>query len=309
MEPVPTYSVQAFIAHAFKHLLSVADALRVSQVSRWALEIRRGYAEVLDFACACRDFGPDRSCIRDWLRVHDSFLSITKRCGLESFKRISYKHTLQTESDTFLPPLEWRFKPGSLEPFIMFLWQELTTKSSKTGMSCGTFVNFVGRQGREIGRPKGIIALDATCCDGAQEHFNLAALLLLDDGLSALILSWAVHVSASEGFFGIVFIGELNEVVERASSIFHSPCWAWKEERLQWFGFDISIPYSFEHASKLELLRKLPPLWAALGSEDHLDLQHFHALMHGLHPGDVPPHPEAKKSWWEHLVNADVNGF
>lgn len=308
MEPVGT---QVFVAHALKNVLSVADALRMSQVSRWVLEIRKRYAEALNFACAWREFGPDRTCIRDWLPVYDSFRLISKRCNLdESFQRISYKHTLQVESEAFLKPLPWDFKSGSLEPFIMFLWQELTAKSSKTGIASGTFMNVIGSQSEKLGQPKAIIALDATCCNGPkQEHFNMAALLLLDHGLVALVLSWAVHVSVSEGFFGIVLIGKLIDVMEHASSIFESPCWAWKEERLQWFGFDISIPYSFEHPSKLEVLRKLPPLWAALGSADHLDLRQLTELMHGLHPGHVPQHPDVKSSWWEHLVGADLNGF
>ncbi|CAE7538243.1 unnamed protein product, partial [Symbiodinium pilosum] len=294
-----------FITQVLEGFLSIADVVKLAQVSQALREVQKPYGLVLTFACAWNEFGSDRTCIRDWLPVYGSFLSYAKRCGLdEGFldQRISYKHTLFDDmADKFLQPLPWAFKPMSLEPFINFLWLQLVAEPAHFSISSGTFVEVIGSPGKstEIGQPAAIIALDATYCESGpnDEHFNLAALVMLDDRNVALIMAWAHEIQENECFFGFVLVSrELTDLLDYATSMFQSPAWSYKEDRLQWFGFGISIPYSFEEESPL--LGTHEGLESGLRSGIFLDLSDFVEHMRALHPGYVPNHRGLNPMSW-----------
>ena len=56
---------QLFVTQGLEELLTVADVVQVSRASPELLETQKPHAPTLAFACAWREFGPDRTCIRD----------------------------------------------------------------------------------------------------------------------------------------------------------------------------------------------------------------------------------------------------
>ena len=86
-----------FVDEIFERLLSIADVEQLSQSSNAWLDMQKPYVPTLAFARGWRESGLDKTCIKHWLPVYDSFLVIALRCGLdEKFlnHRISFKHAL-----------------------------------------------------------------------------------------------------------------------------------------------------------------------------------------------------------------------
>ena len=133
---------------------------------------------------------------------------------------------------------------------MMFLWQQFMDEPTPKRISSCIFVEVIGDPDRskKVGLPVARIALDATYFEQGleDEHFNLAAVLLLDDGKLSLTIAWASDIPENDFFFGVVLVGqELVELMDHATSVFRSPPWSWKGGSLQWFGFDMSVPESF----------------------------------------------------------------
>eukprot|EP00435_Cladocopium_sp_Y103_P036204 s614_g9.t1 len=203
--------------------------------------------------------------------------------------------------------MSWRFKAGSVEPFLRFLWQECTTEKGPDHpyIRAATFVEVLGGQPTSLRErePLAVIAMDATYCeDGTvDEFFNMAALVLLNNLKIALILTWAFEITENEA--GRWF----QPVLTYASEIFESPACTWKPDPLptawvaspqlddvaEWFGFDMRKVGSFE--DRQELLEKIPGMTKVIESSPFRDLEDFAELMHNLRPNDVPQHPADEK--------------
>ena len=277
-----------------EELLSLDDVVQFSQVSRKTKDLQRSHEALLRFARDRFRLGGETS-LKDWRPVYEACLRMAQQCGLDEHallgKMISFKHTwYDGASGQCVEPLDWRFKPGSVEPFMKFLWKEYLSEpsSSPRNISAGTFVKVLSPcDSAKIGKPLAVIALDATYCeDGPKdEFFHMVSLLLLDDRKVALILAFADEITENECLFSIVLVGEeLFKLIDHAARMFESPAWSLKGHRLQWFGWDMS---SFDALDKrIELLYKLG-LEPVLQKSIWLDLEDFGLLMQDLCPEDA----------------------
>ena len=171
---------QVFITQILEDLLSIEDVQRVSQVSWKTLEAVQCYAAVMNFAWPRLELGlgKGKTSLRQWMPVYEALLcavatpnSGSVNSNLRRLNRlISFKHTRYCSNrGDYLKPVPWRFRAGSMEPFLRFMWKECTAEkgSANPDICAATFVEVLGGQPTSLRErePLAVIAMDATYCD------------------------------------------------------------------------------------------------------------------------------------------------
>ena len=171
---------QVFITQILEDLLFIEDVQRVSQVSWKTLEAVQCYAAVMNFAWPRLELGlgKGKTSLRQWMPVYEALLcavatpnSGSVNSNLRRLNRlISFKHTRYCSNrGDYLKPVPWRFRAGSMEPFLRFMWKECTAEkgSANPDICAATFVEVLGGQATSLRErePLAVIAMDATYCD------------------------------------------------------------------------------------------------------------------------------------------------